>query len=40
MAVTEDPKAPTSFSTGKFAAWFKNIDEDILKPFLIRKYDK
>lgn len=29
-----------SFAEGAFAAWFLKIDEEVLKPFLIRKYDK
>ena len=29
-----------TFAEGAFAAWFLKIDEEVLKPFLIRKYDK
>lgn len=37
---TDDPNAPKGFNQSSLYLWFVNYDEEVLRPFLIRKYDK
>lgn len=37
---TEDPNAPKGFNQSALYLWFVKYDEEVLRPFLIRKYDK
>lgn len=37
---SSDPNAPKGFNESAIYLWFINYDENVLRPFLIRKYDK
>jgi hypothetical protein len=37
---TDDPNAPKGFNQSNLYLWFVEYDEQVLRPFLIRKYDK
>jgi len=36
----EDEIAEPSWKTSRFVKWFSRYDENVLKPFFIRKYNK
>jgi len=35
-----DPTLPASWAKSKFVRWFSRFDENTLRPFFIRKYNK
>jgi hypothetical protein len=35
-----DPNEPASWAKSRFVKWFAHYDENVLRPFFIRKYNK
>ena len=40
MVSNKDENEPASWATSSFVRWFLQIDENLLRPFFIRKYNK